>query len=273
MATLPTIQFGSTGHYVKLLQLNLNGLGISYDKLLLNSIFDEQTLNITKRFQGRLGLPQKGIVDHITWKFLIESVKEIQKNLHLKRIYSASIDGIFGPLTTQSVQKFQETQNLYPSGDISPRTRLKLFNPHSQYDILPSSNNLNALNPYVEVLAKKLLDLTQTNGLNVRVTSTFRSWDEQDRLFSQGRWQPGQIVTNARGGESYHNWGVAFDVAPYKDNIITWDDTSTFIEIGYLGARLGLKWGGTFTSLVDYPHFEYSFSLSTWNLLTGISFP
>ncbi|MGN7759905.1 M15 family metallopeptidase [Paenibacillus sp. 22594] len=46
------------------------------------------------------------------------------------------------------------------------------------------------------------------------ITSDFRSSDEQDRLFRQGREDWGSISTNAGGGQSYHNYGLAIDFAP-----------------------------------------------------------
>lgn len=38
-----------------------------------------------------------------------------------------------------------------------------------------------------------------------------RTFEHQDRLYAQGRTLPGGIVTNARSGESPHNYGMATD--------------------------------------------------------------
>lgn len=45
----------------------------------------------------------------------------------------------------------------------------------------------------------------------IRVTSGFRSIEEQNKLYAQGRTTKGKIVTNAKGGESMHQYGIAFD--------------------------------------------------------------
>lgn len=43
--------------------------------------------------------------------------------------------------------------------------------------------------------------------------SGYRSVAEQNELHAQGRTKPGKIVTNAKGGESFHNFGIAADFA------------------------------------------------------------
>ena len=40
----------------------------------------------------------------------------------------------------------------------------------------------------------------------------FRTFALQDALYAQGRTTPGAIVTNAKGGQSPHNYGLAVDV-------------------------------------------------------------
>ncbi|EJQ93791.1 peptidoglycan-binding protein (plasmid) [Bacillus mycoides] len=273
MGYLPTIKLGSTGYYVTVLQLNLSGLGVNYEKLAITGFFDEKTYKCTQIFQEKIKLNPNGIVEINTWKSLFENVKVIQEKLQSVGFYSGPLDGIFGISTTQATQEYQKKQNLYPSGDITPRTRHRLFNPDSKYEFYTSSNNIHSLHPYVKRLTKEFLDLTKANGLDVRIYSVFRSWSEQDRLFSLGRWKPGKKVTNSRGGESYHNWGLAFDAAPFENETIPWGNIKKFKQMGYLGQNLGLKWGGNFTSIVDYPHFEYSFGLSSWDLLNGIKPP
>ena len=141
----------------------------------------------------------------------------------------------------------------------------------------PSSTSLSALNPYVASLAKKFIDVCNTNNLNVRVIVTFRSWDEQDVLYAQGRTKPGNIVTDAKGGESYHNWGLAFDCAPVTNGLIDWNAMDKFIIMGSLGQQVGLEWGGNWITfkinLVDTPHYQYTFGLSTEQLLDGVRPP
>jgi peptidoglycan L-alanyl-D-glutamate endopeptidase CwlK len=274
MPVLPILKLGSTGHYVKLLQMDLNGLALNYNDFAIDGVFDIKTSEVTKNFQDRFELPSDGVVDPVTWKVLLENVKAVQKLLNSRGYHSGYPDGWFGITTTNAVQKFQRDNGLYPTGIVDPRTRQRLFNPHPKdnFEYRPSSKDLNSLNPHVALLARKFLELARANNLDVRITTAFRSWDEQDRLFAQGRWVPGNVVTNARGGDSYHNWGLAFDAAPYENGEIS-NDTAKFIRMGHLGQQVGLQWGGTFKNIVDYPHFQYTFGLNTWDLLNGVRPP
>lgn len=271
MPVFPVIKLGSTGSFVKLLQMNLNGLALNYNGFAIDGVFDNKTSDATKNFQDRFELNRTGTVDAVTWKILIENVKAVQKLLNSRGYHPGYPDGWFGPMTTKAVRKFQTDNGLYPSGMVDPWTRQRLFNSHPKDDFesRPSSSDISSLNPHVALLAKKFLESTRADQLDVRIYTAFRSWAEEDRLFAQGRWAPGAIVTNARGGDSYHNWGLAFDAAPYENGKIS-NNVEKFIRMGHLGQQVGLQWGGTFKSLVDYPHFQYTFGLNTWDLLNGV---
>jgi len=254
--------------------MNLNGLALNYNGFRMDGVYDIKTSDATKNFQDRFELNPDGIVGPDTWKVLLENVKAVQKLLNSKRYHAGYPDGVFGPATRHGVQLFQRDHGVYPSGIVDPRTRRRLFDPHPKddYEYRPSSSDLSSLNPYVALLARRFLDLTRANHLDVRIYTAFRSWEEQDQLFAQGRWLPGNVVTNARGGDSYHNWGLAFDAAPYENGIES-NDTEKFIRMGHLGQQVGLQWGGTFKTLVDYPHFQYAFGLNTWDFLNGVRPP
>jgi peptidoglycan L-alanyl-D-glutamate endopeptidase CwlK len=51
----------------------------------------------------------------------------------------------------------------------------------------------------------------------VRFAYTLRTIAEQNELYAQGRTKAGKIVTNAKGGQSYHNYGLAFDIVLLVD--------------------------------------------------------
>ncbi|MDQ0201215.1 peptidoglycan-binding protein [Neobacillus ginsengisoli] len=271
MPELPTIRLGSTGEYVRLLQMNLNGLALNYNNFAINGTYDAKTMAVVKEFQDRFEMESNGIVEAHTWSILIEQVKHVQKQLNIHGYHVGYPDGWYRASTTSAVERFQQNHGLQPLGIVDPRTRRKLFNPHPQDTIekRPSSNDLNSLHPHVAMLAKRFLELTRTHNIDVRITTAFRSWDESDRLFAQGRTTPGPIVSNARGGDSYHNWGLAFDAALIENGQIS-NDIRKYFTMGHLGEQLGLKWGGTFKSIVDYPHFQYTFGLNTWDLLNGV---
>ena len=92
-----------------------------------------------------------------------------------------------------------------------------------------------------------------------------RSNEEQDALYAQGRTEPGNIVTNLRGGQSIHNTDPsrAVDLAPYVPGRgVVWDDVGLFHELyGVIlccASQRGIEieWGGHWTRFVDRPHFQ-----------------
>jgi len=101
-------------------------------------------------------------------------------------------------------------------------------------------------------------------GLQLRISDGYRSFAQQDALYRQGRTAPGPVVTSVQGGESYHNFGLAFDIVPMNggqpDYGVDWE------PIGTLGESLGLEWGGRWTSPRDRPHFQNDLGYSTTEL-------
>lgn len=119
--------------------------------------------------------------------------------------------------------------------------------------------------PAVKRLAENLVKECEIMGFPLRITSGFRSCEAQNALYAQGRTKGGSIVTNAKCGESLHNYGVAFDVAfdsktPY---VGPWD------KVGAIGKRLGLEWGGEWTGFVDRPHFQLMFEYTLKDFQKG----
>ena len=113
-----------------------------------------------------------------------------------------------------------------------------------------------------------------------RFTFTFRTFAEQDALFAQGRIKPGAIVTKAKGGQSYHNYGLAVDIALLIDKdgngtheATSWDTKTDFDgdlksdwqEIVAIFKRYGWEWGGDWKFL-DMPHFQKTFAKSIMEL-------
>lgn len=101
----------------------------------------------------------------------------------------------------------------------------------------------------------KLLEAAEAEGHLLIVTQGFRSIEEQNRLYAQGRTAPGKIVTNAKGGQSNHNFGKAVDFAFVVNGEISWDE-KLYKKIGVWAREVGLKWGGDWKSIKDKPHVE-----------------
>lgn len=119
-----------------------------------------------------------------------------------------------------------------------------------------NEKRLIGLQPEVAELAKKMIELAKEDSINILVVSGYVSPARQDSLYALGRTRPGSIVTNIKGGQSSHNKGLAFDVVPYKNNQVEWDNKEAYKKLGEIGHKLGLTWGGDWKSFKDYPHFE-----------------
>ncbi len=118
-------------------------------------------------------------------------------------------------------------------------------------------NQLDTVKPKVRELGLQLVAHCLQSSITISVTQGFRTFAEQNTLYAKGRTVPGQVVTNARGGQSLHNYGVAFDICPIIGGKYIWSDNSLFASVGQIGQSLGLEWGGSWTSFQDRPHFQY----------------
>ncbi len=118
---------------------------------------------------------------------------------------------------------------------------------------------LRGLQPEPRREAQAALAQAATEGVDVMVTTGLRSFAEQSRLYAQGRTMPGNIVTHAKAGQSYHNFGLAFDFVVVKNGRAIWDqnhkDWKRFVEIC---KAHGFDWGGNWRTFKDYPHLQGS---------------
>src|SRR3990167_5079582 len=123
---------------------------------------------------------------------------------------------------------------------------------HLDKMLLNEKSGIDILYPDVKEKAEKLRELMSKKGKPIYVSSTFRSVKMQNVFYDKGRKSPGSTITNAKGLESYHNYGLAFDVAFISHN---WSPPAGWWEeLGAEGKKLGLIWGGDFD---DVPHFEW----------------
>lgn len=133
-----------------------------------------------------------------------------------------------------------------------------------------ADKKLAGVHPTVAAKARQLISLAYKEGIPIIITQGFRSIEEQNKLYEQGRTKPGKIVTNARGGYSYHNFGLAFDFAILNaDGSVNWTVDSRWKRVAQIGESLGLEWGGDWKGFKDYPHFQYTFGLSLADLRAG----
>jgi len=92
------------------------------------------------------------------------------------------------------------------------------------------------------------------SGYVVKFISTTRTYEEQDALYAQGRTKPGPVVTNAKGGQSNHNFGVAWDIGLFLGGEYI-DESPVYETLGKIGEKMGLVWGGSW-QFEDQPHYQ-----------------
>lgn len=185
-------------------------------------------------------------------------VKMLQEELKKRGFFPANVNTTeyFGTITRDSLQKFQCAMGLVCNGtpettgygQVGPKTR----------DILNGiASPKLPLYPILKQKRELLAEIMDATGNPIFVTDEYRSNAEQDALYAIGRTKPGKIVTNAKGGESMHNYRCAFDVAFVKKDgsdpyVGPWD------MVGRIGKAIGLEWGGEWDNFVDRPHFQYT---------------
>lgn len=161
-------------------------------------------------------------------------IKEIQQ------VIGTVPDGVWGVKSTAALQDWARYNAVStPVSALDERSQRELANCD------PTLKNLAAIH----------LKLCGKLGINVKVISGFRSFEEQNEIFAQGRTTPGEIVTKARAGFSMHNYGFAYDVGIFDDSDYV-DESPIYNVIGVLGGCVGLDWGAKVIGPWDKPHFQ-----------------
>ncbi|KAA0958271.1 hypothetical protein FQ085_00735 [Planococcus sp. ANT_H30] len=141
-----------------------------------------------------------------------------------------------------------------------------------------SIKNMGAINPKIKDLAIELVIRSYHIGINIQITSGLRTFAEQTKLYNQGRTTPGNIVTNAKEGESIHNFGYALDYVLVSEDgdKAFWDisrnmngnQVRDWFEVAAIGKQLGFSWGGDW-KWKDYPHLDITKGISLASFRAG----
>ncbi|REE01527.1 M15 family metallopeptidase [Marinoscillum furvescens] len=153
-----------------------------------------------------------------------------------------------------------------PATDTTPAKARPKEDPHTL-------KRLQKLHPDLREEALKIYQDVLDRHISIRVTDTLRTFEEQEALYAKGRTQPGRIVTHARAGESYHNYGLGVDFCLLLNGSrqVSWDRTldldgdqlHDWDEVVAVFKHYGWEWGGDWTRFKDYPHFQKTFGHST----------
>lgn len=114
-----------------------------------------------------------------------------------------------------------------------------------------------------------LLSEASATGQDFYAVSGFRAYGEQMALWQQGRMAPGKVVTNAKGGESAHNFGIAVDLC--RDGLVDRRGLQpnrapeSYEILRELAPKHGLVWGGSW-KFVDLPHIQMPNYVTAYDL-------
>lgn len=131
-----------------------------------------------------------------------------------------------------------------------------------------TNERIDKLHPSVRDEVKKIItecDSSLNGRAKIRVTQGLRTFAEQEKLYNQGRTSPGKKVTNAKAGQSIHNYGLAVDICLIiEGKDVSWDTAKDWDNDGVadwyecvkIFAKYGWDWGGNWKTFKDLPHFE-----------------
>ena len=132
-----------------------------------------------------------------------------------------------------------------------------------------NSRSLSDLNPKVAAMCSEFINRCKEKNIDILITSTYRDAESQNALYAQGRTAPGKKVTNAKGGQSFHNWKVAFDFCPIVNGKPNWNDVALYTKCGEIAEGVGLEWAGRWKTFKELAHCQYTGGLTLHDFQQG----
>lgn len=177
----------------------------------------------------------------------IDSIKKDtkfwQRMLKSAGYYKGYIDGIRGVLQ-------EAAENKWVADEYAGKKSYGTFDARTE-------ENLATLLPVAQHVARRFMKLAVEKadelGIVVKVIDGTRSYAEQDKLYNK---KP--RVTKAKGGYSWHNFGLAFDIGLFTKEGEYLGNSKHYATLGKLAEQIPfLEWGGTWKGFVDEPHFQF----------------
>jgi peptidoglycan L-alanyl-D-glutamate endopeptidase CwlK len=171
-----------------------------------------------------------------------------QRFLKCCGLYNGDLNGVWDPTTDGASTTFDATSEsiAHEFGTFDSR----------------SERSIRSLQPKAQRAARAFLRRVLDAGINARIISGTRTYREQDALFRKGRFgDPSSIVTKAKGGQSNHNFGIAWDIGVFQNGAYL-GSSPLYARAAVVGRVPGIEWGGDWVTFVDQPHYELSTGMS-----------
>lgn len=166
----------------------------------------------------------------------------LQRFLSCCGFHAAKLDGLYGGKTAAAETAFEAACDDIAASEGS-------FDPRSE-------RNIRNLQVRAQPLARRSLAALLAAGYQAKIISGIRTYAEQEALYAKGRFgNPGPKVTNARGGESWHNFGLAWDIGLF-DNGKYLTGSTPYRGAGAIARLAGIEWGGDWKTFKDLPHYQ-----------------
>lgn len=168
-----------------------------------------------------------------------------QRILRAGGFYLGALDGQYGPRTSAADEAWDIVHGTVEQED------------GRKYDDR-TVRNLRTLLPVAHVAARQCLVALTAVGLRVKVLSGTRTYPEQDALYRIGKRgvRGEESVTKAKGGQSNHNFGIAWDVGLFAADGAYLREHRDYGRLGKLFESPTVEWGGSWPSFPDKPHFQ-----------------
>lgn len=136
-----------------------------------------------------------------------------------------------------------------------------------------NSRSIKDLHPYVKTKAQEFIQACADQGVFILITSTYRDNESQNALYAQGRTTPGKIVTNAKGGNSFHQYKVALDFVPLRDGKAVWgttgEDGKLWKKAIEIAKSVGFESASEWKTFKELPHLQITLGLTLADLKAG----
>ena len=168
-----------------------------------------------------------------------------QRLLKIQGLYRGRLDGIWGKKTEKASSLFERETD-------------RIMDLYGYFDSRTESH-IYGLTLRAQVLAREFMTRLIDAGFNAKIISGTRTYEEQNRLFRQGRYgNPGDIVTKARGGKSNHNFGIGWDIGLFTAAGGYSKNNADYVAAAEAAMVDELEWGGDWVGFYDPPHYQVS---------------
>jgi peptidoglycan L-alanyl-D-glutamate endopeptidase CwlK len=166
-----------------------------------------------------------------------------QRILRSEGLFKGEVSGDWTSQTDKAAKKFYEAARLLRDelGEFDQRTESNIF----------------TLKLRAQMEARKFMSRLINAELNAVIISGTRTYAQQNSLFRKGRWgNKDRKITYARGGESAHNFGLAWDIGIFSRSGKYSKEKRDYEKAAVYGKSDSLHWGGDWKKFRDLPHYQ-----------------